>query len=141
MDTKISSNQYLMDQQIVSQERRITPFIRIPAEPDAIGWSTIVFTFPSRGFTISTVLEEPSSGETQSCMVWFEQDSPSDPTDISTIVYLQEDLEIPGQIATGALTCPLALPGNTNGLLLRRATFFGTDLQEDQTRFVVVRCI
>lgn len=93
-----------MDQQIVSQERRITPFIRIPAEPDAIGWSTIVFTFPSRGFTISTVLEEPSSGETQSCMVWFEQDSPSDPTDISTIVYLQEDLEIPGQIATGALT-------------------------------------
>jgi hypothetical protein len=65
----MSSSQDFTSPEIVSKEQTVTPFIRVQIEPDAVGWSSNVFTFQNRGLTTSTVLEEPSSGETQSCIV------------------------------------------------------------------------
>lgn len=101
----MSSSQDLTSPEIISKERTVTPFIRVQIEPDAVGWSSNVFTFQNRGLTTSTVLEEPSSGETQTCIVWFEQGGTGDPSDLSTIIYLHEGFgQIPPHIATGALT-------------------------------------
>ena len=39
----------------------------------AVGWSSTDFRFQISDALISTVLDEPSSGETPVCKVWFEQ--------------------------------------------------------------------
>jgi hypothetical protein len=101
----MSSSQDFTGLEIISKEQTVTPFIRVQVEPDAIGWSSHVFTFQKQGLNTSTVLEEPSSGETQSLTVWFEEGAPGDPRDLSKIAYLDEDFsQIPSQIATGAST-------------------------------------
>ncbi len=101
----MSSSQGVTIPEIIARERTITPFIQVQVELVTVGWSSAGFTFQSRDHTASTVLEEPSGGESQSCMVWFGQGDPGNPSDLSTIVYLHEDVgKIPNQIATGALT-------------------------------------
>jgi hypothetical protein len=54
----------------------------------AVGSSSTDFTFQGRGLTTSTVFEARGGGETQNCIVWFEQGGPGDPSDLNTIVYV-----------------------------------------------------
>jgi hypothetical protein len=100
----MSPSQDFTDLDIASKEQTIAPYVRVH-EPVAIGWSSTDFTFPDRGFTTSTVLEEPSESGTQNFVILFNQADALNPDNLSAIVYLHEGWsQISVQTATGALT-------------------------------------
>jgi hypothetical protein len=95
----------------------------------AVGWSSTDFRFQVSDVPISTVFDEPSSGETPVCKVWFKQGEPGG--DLSIIGYFREGFgQVPTNIVTGAVTT-MSIPNDepimsalesSGGSLILRAT-------------------